>query len=103
MGKGFIPIRKGGKLPVAVDLIGFLDYTGRQISLEIRTDPFSQGARVLVVDEWIETGAQVKAAIQLIEMKSGLVVGVAAVNMDDNDLTRQLQDKYRCHSLQKNG
>lgn len=103
MGKGFIPIRKGGKLPVAADRKSFVDYRGRQTALELRTDAISQGARVLIVDEWIETGAQVKTAVELIEMQGGVVVGLATINMDDNDLTKQLQVKYKCHTLQKNG
>jgi adenine phosphoribosyltransferase len=103
LGKGFIAIRKGGKLPVAADRISFVDYRGRQTSLELRTDAIAQGARVLVVDEWIETGAQVKAASELIELQGGMVVGVATINMNSNDQTRQLQAKYKCHVLQKDG
>jgi adenine phosphoribosyltransferase len=101
--KGFIPIRKGGKLPVAANRISFIDYTGRQTSLELRTDAITQGARVLIVDEWIETGAQVKAAIELVEMQGGTVIGVATINMDSNDQTRQLQARYNFHVLQRNG
>ncbi|MBN1813258.1 MAG: adenine phosphoribosyltransferase [Anaerolineae bacterium] len=101
--KGFIPIRKGGKLPVATDRMGFVDYTGAQTCLELRSDAISPGARVLVVDEWIETGAQVKAAIELIELQGGTVVGVATINMDSNALTQQLRAKYNCHVLQEDG
>jgi adenine phosphoribosyltransferase len=101
LGKGFIPIRKGGKLPVAADRISFDDYGGRQTSLELRTDAIAQGANVLVVDEWIETGAQVKTAIELIELHGGMVVGVATIHMDSNDQTRQLQARYKCHVLQR--
>lgn len=103
LGKGFIPVRKGGKLPVAANRISFIDYRGRQTSLELRADAIAPGARVLVVDEWIETGAQVKSAIELIEMQGGVVVGVAAIHMDSNDQTRQLQARYNCHVLQKDG
>ena len=55
--------------------------------------------KILIVDEWIETGAQVKAAIELVERLRGVVVGVAAINMDKNDLTRVLREKYNCQMI----
>lgn len=64
--KGFLPIRKGGKLPVPTDAVEFVDYSGERKALEVRRDALRPGMRVLVVDEWIETGAQVSAAIELI-------------------------------------
>jgi adenine phosphoribosyltransferase len=99
---GFIPIRKGGKLPVAVDSVSFVDYSSKKKSLEIRVDAVPRGARLLLVDEWIETGAQVSAAINLIEGQGGVIVGIVAINIDGNDLTQALQEKYNCHSL-RNG
>lgn len=96
--KGFIPIRKGGKLPVPADRVSFVDYTGSEKSLELRRNSLKPGTRVLVVDEWIETGAQVNAAIRLIEGQGGVVAGIAAINMDDNPITRRLRETYRCYS-----
>ena len=58
-GTGFIPIRKEGKLPVLTEREAFVDYTGTQKALELRPDAVLPGQRILVVDEWIETGAQV--------------------------------------------
>jgi adenine phosphoribosyltransferase len=94
--KGFIPIRKGGKLPVETSSVHFVDYTGQDKSLEMRLDAFKPGERVLLVDEWIETGAQVNAAIELIENLKGVVVGIATINIDDNKETKILRKKYRC-------
>jgi adenine phosphoribosyltransferase len=50
--------------------------------------------RVLIVDEWIETGAQVVAAIELIEGFDAIVAGVLVINMDENETTRKLGEKY---------
>src|SRR5689334_9465137 len=33
---GFVPVRKGGKLPVAVDSAECVDYTGQRKTLELR-------------------------------------------------------------------
>ena len=93
--KGFLAIRKGGKLPVKVNRVAFVDYTGQQKALEIRTDALKAGMNVLLVDEWVETGAQVKAAIELVEMQNGRIAGIATINIDDNKATRQLRQQYR--------
>jgi adenine phosphoribosyltransferase len=36
--KGFVPVRKGGKLPVPVDMFEFVDYSGESEALELRRD-----------------------------------------------------------------
>lgn len=98
---GFVPIRKAGKLPVPADVVEFVDYTHQRKALELRTQAIAVGQKVLLVDEWIETGAQMHAAIQLVERQGGLILGIAAINIDDAPLTRQLQERYRCHSVWK--
>lgn len=82
MHKGLIAVRKSGKLPVRTDAAEFVDYTGGRKSLELRQDAVKLGTRVLLVDDWVETGAQAMAAITLIEARGGAVVGVAAINID---------------------
>lgn len=99
LGIGFVPIRKGGKIPAAVDSIELIDYTGQTKSLELRKGIVRSGMKVLLVDEWVETGAQVAAAAELIERSGGIVVGVCAINIDDNERTRELRTKYVCRSL----
>jgi adenine phosphoribosyltransferase len=103
MRRGVVAIRKGGKLPVPVVARQFTDYTGQTKTLELRTDILKPGDRVLLVDEWIETGAQVKAAIELLEELQATVVGIATINIDDNPMTRQLQEQYHCYSLWHDG
>lgn len=100
--KGFVPIRKGGKLPVKTNAVDFVDYTGQRKSLELRIDAIAAETKVLIVDEWIETGAQVKAAIELVERQGGIVVGIATINIDDNADTRLIREKYQCHALWQN-
>lgn len=102
-GVGFVPIRKGGKLPVEVDSVEFVDYSGQQKSLELRAGVIKPGTSVLLVDEWIETGAQMRAAVELIERQGGIVVGIAAINIDDNEGSRWLVENYRCFSLWSEG
>jgi adenine phosphoribosyltransferase len=99
LGKGFIPIRKGGKLPVQTDRQELIDYSGQPKTLELRAGALLPGTRILLVDEWIETGAQAKAAIELVEQQGGIVAGIAAINIDDNEKTRPILEKYPCQTI----
>jgi len=82
LGKGLIALRKGEKLPLAAMREEFVDYTGQSKSLEMRPDILRPDERMLLVDEWIETGAQARAAIKLIERAGGAVAGIATINAD---------------------
>ena len=95
-----IPVRKGGKLPVETESVQFIDYSGATKSLEIRKDSSLRNVRTLLIDEWIETGAQVTAAIRLIENQGGIVVGIATISIDLNERTFDLRNKFTIHSLQ---
>jgi len=99
LGAGFIPIRKGGKLPVDHDRQEVTDYSGAPKILELRAAPFAAGTRILLADEWIETGAQVRAAIALLERAGGVVAGIATIGLRRNEKTAALLQKYRCHGL----
>jgi adenine phosphoribosyltransferase len=73
LGKGFIPIRKKGKLPAAT--IGHdyeLEYGTDRI--EIHTDAIDKGERVLLVDDLIATGGTAEAACKLIDKMGGKIV-----------------------------
>jgi adenine phosphoribosyltransferase len=96
---GFVPVRKGGKLPGRADRRTCIDYSGHEKTLELRAGAIPPGARVLLVDEWIETGAQMAAAVELIEGQGGKIIGLAAIQIDDVERTRQFRARYRCHSV----
>lgn len=73
LGKGFVPIRKKGKLPA--ETIGHdyeLEYGTDRI--EIHTDAISPGERVLLVDDLIATGGTAEAACKLIQKMGGQIV-----------------------------
>ncbi len=99
LGAGVLPVRKGHKLPTATDFETCVDYSGTQKRLEIRKDILHPGAKVLLVDDWVETGAQAAAAIRLIERQGAVVVGIAAVCIDETDKTLPLRQKYTVRSV----
>jgi adenine phosphoribosyltransferase len=99
LGVGFVPVRKGGKLPVKNERVAYRDYSGTEKIFELRADPWRRGTRVLLVDDWIETGATAKAATELIERAGGVVAGIAAIAFRKNEKTADLWAKYRCHGV----
>ena len=78
LNRGFIPIRKKGKLPSRT--------IGQQYSLEygvdtieIHEDAIPAGSRVLLIDDLIATGGTAAAAVELIRRTGGHLVAAAFV------------------------
>ena len=96
--KGFLPIRKAGKLCVDTKKVDFVNYSKRNQFMEIRFPAFESGTKVIIVDQWVETGGTMGAAIKLIEQQGGLVKGVIALAIEENDNTKKLRNDYKCFS-----
>ncbi|MBN2009931.1 adenine phosphoribosyltransferase [candidate division KSB1 bacterium] len=73
--KGFIPVRKPGKLPAQTKRLEY-DLEYGTDALEIHKDAIQPGQRVLVIDDLLATGGTVAAACQLVEQLGGEVAGV---------------------------
>jgi len=100
LGRGFVPVRKKGKLPGRT--IGQeykLEYGVDTI--EMHADAIVPGARVLLVDDLIATGGTAEAAITLLR-RSGAVIAAAAFVIDLHDLggsKRLAANDVRVHTL----
>jgi adenine phosphoribosyltransferase len=70
----FVPIRKRGKLPSAVERIEYALEYGVD-ALEVHRDAMSDGHRVLVVDDVLATGGTAEAACRVVERLGAEVVG----------------------------
>ncbi|MBS9340890.1 adenine phosphoribosyltransferase [Neisseria elongata] len=75
---GFVPIRKKGKLPFeTVSQSYALEYG--EATVEMLTDAFHSGARVLLVDDLVATGGTMLAGAELIRRLGGEVLEAAAI------------------------
>ena len=73
LGKGFVPIRKKGKLPrETVSRKYDLEYG--QAEVEMHKDAIRPGQKVIIVDDLIATGGSAEAAAKLVEDLGGQVV-----------------------------
>ncbi len=78
LGRGLVPIRKPGKLPVVADRVDYaLEYG--TATLELPADILRPGAKVAVVDDVLATGGTVAAACELVERAGAQVVSVSVV------------------------
>ncbi|MFC7156600.1 phosphoribosyltransferase family protein [Halomarina halobia] len=101
-GVGFVPVRKGGKLPLRDDEMlrcEVTDYSGEGKTLELAAGALDGGDRVLVVDDWVETGAQMRAACDLVESADGEIAGISVLRAHRDERTRDLFERYDVYSL----
>jgi len=95
MRKGFVPIRKKGKLPGDCIAQNYdLEYGSDTI--EIQSDAISKGSKVLLVDDLLATGGTALGAISLIE-KAGSQVSETCFLVDLPDLNGGKKMKERGH------
>ena len=74
LGKGFVPVRKAGKLPAETARKEYtLEYG--TASIEIHKDAVTPGQRFVLADDLLATGGTAKAAVELIREMGGVVVG----------------------------
>jgi adenine phosphoribosyltransferase len=100
LGRGFIPIRKKGKLPARV--IG-QDYSLEYgvDTIEIHADAIKRGDRILLVDDLVATGGTATAAIDLLRKSGGEVVAAAfLIDLPDLGGAQKLREKgVKVHTL----
>lgn len=76
--KGFVPVRKKGKLPCETISAEYeLEYGTAEI--EIHKDAIRPGQKVVIVDDLIATGGTTEAIIKLIEQLGGQVIKICFV------------------------
>ncbi|MFA5104544.1 MAG: adenine phosphoribosyltransferase [Candidatus Margulisiibacteriota bacterium] len=78
LGKGFVPIRKKGKLPAETEREEYSLEYGTD-SIEIHKDAISKGMKVLIVDDLLATGGTATAATKLAKKLGGDIVELAFI------------------------
>jgi adenine phosphoribosyltransferase len=75
---GFVPIRKQGKLPGATFAQDY-DLEYGTATIEVLTDAFVPGERVLVIDDVLATGGTARASADLVRRTGARVAGLAVL------------------------
>ncbi len=78
LGKGFVPVRKKGKLPAETESETY-DLEYGTDTIEIHKDAVEPGKKVVIIDDLIATGGTALAAIKLVKKLGGEVAEFACV------------------------
>ena len=100
LGKGFVPIRKAGKLPSKTETHEYeLEYGTDKI--EVHCDAIGKGDKVLIVDDLLATGGTALAAASLVEKLGGDIVEMAfIVDLPDVGGQKKIKDRgYKMFTL----
>ncbi|MEM6323007.1 MAG: phosphoribosyltransferase family protein [Pseudomonadota bacterium] len=92
--RGFLPIRKADKLCVETDRVSFSNYSGRTQDMEMRRPAFAPGTRVLLVDQWVETGGTMDGAIRLVTRQQSVVAGLVAIAAEETPRVQDLRARF---------
>ena len=76
LNKGFVPVRKEGKLP-GDKIVKEYDLEYGSSILEMHKDAIEEGQKVLIVDDLLATGGTVNATVEMVEEVGGDIVEVA--------------------------
>lgn len=98
LGKGFVPVRKKGKLPCeTIEKEYSLEY-GTAI-LELHKDAIRPGDKVIIIDDLIATGGTIEAITEMVESLGGEVVRIQFVMELAGLKGREKLQKYQVDSL----
>lgn len=100
LGKGFVPIRKRGKLP-AEKISHEYELEYGTDTIEMHKDAINEGAKVLLIDDLLATGGTALAAAALVKKLGGTIAEMAfIVDLPDVGGRKKLIDKgYKIFAL----
>ena len=98
MGKGFVPVRKAGKLPAEVVSKEYaLEYG--TATIEMHKDAIQPGQKVVIVDDLMATGGTAKAIVEMVEEMGGEVAAMLFLIELDFLEGRKVLPDYKIESV----
>lgn len=98
MGKGFVPVRKAGKLPAEVVKKEYALEYGTAV-IEMHKDAIQPGQKVVIVDDLMATGGTAKAIVEMVEEMGGEVAAMLFLIELDFLEGRKVLPEYRIESV----
>ena len=90
LGVGLILARKPGSIHpgAAARKATTPDWRGQHVELRVARDAITRSDRLVLADDWIETGSQARTVASLIESLGGALIGVTVVVDDTTEAVR---------------
>ena len=98
MKKGFVPVRKKGKLPAEVISWDYVLEYGTA-TIEMHKDAVQPGQRVVIVDDLLATGGTAKAIVEMVESAGAEVAALVFLIELDFLEGRKALPGYRVESV----
>ena len=98
MGKGFVPVRKAGKLPAEVVSKEYALEYGTAV-IEMHKDAIQPGQKVVIVDDLMATGGTAKAMVEMVEEMGAEVAALLFLIELDFFEGRKLLPGYKVESI----
>ena len=98
MGKGFVPVRKAGKLPAEVVRKEYALEYGTAV-IEMHKDAIQPGQKVVIVDDLMATGGTAKAIVEMVEEMGGEVAALLFLIELDFLEGRKVLPDYKIESV----
>lgn len=98
LSKGFIPIRKKGKLPAETISKEYALEYGTAI-IEMHKDAITKGQKIYIVDDLLATGGTAKAIAEMIEEAGGIVAGFVFLIELETLKGREILKDYNVDSI----
>lgn len=100
LNKGFIPVRKPGKLPWD-KLSESYDLEYGEDSIEIHEDAIEEGEKIVIVDDLLATGGTSKACLKLVESLKGEVLSLVFLAELEDLKGREVLEGEKVYSVIK--
>lgn len=100
LNKGFVPVRKKGKLPAETISKEYKLEYGTAI-VEIHKDAIKPGDKIVIIDDLLATGGTCRAVIELIKETGGKVVNLSFFIELEALKGRELLKDYNVNSIVK--
>lgn len=96
LGVGVLSIRVDSHLAGPTDTSDFPKKSGAVGKLETRKPGFRPGTRVLMVDQWVESGGAMRGALELIKRQDAVIAGIATLCIEEGRGNEYLRETYKC-------
>lgn len=93
-GRGVLTVRKDALLAGPIDEVAWPKTSGETGRLVTRRPGFKPGTRVLVVDQWVESGSAMRGLLELVKRQDAVVAGIATLCIEDRN--EHLRKEYKC-------
>ena len=101
---GFVPILKGGKTENRENVLEtkkLIDYSGKEKYFEALEQSIKKDDKILLIDDWFDSGNTGREVIKLIELLGGKIIGISVLFSQLDGKNEEYFKKYNYHYLIK--